>query len=161
VPTESFARRLRMELLSKENRVRPVAELVNVHAIGPGAVRSLSPFARPMNALAFAVAGILVIMGVYTITRELSPLFLPGLNQRAMSAEAAAIEREIDIQLSHIDYFQQTSTESSVALKQVTEKNLDHLNEALIKNEAASFEEPATPESIDAQLDEMLKAVIE
>ncbi len=163
-PREEFSSRLRTELLSREAQALPVAQLMNVHVMGPS--RAYLQFSKPLNALAFAVASVLVIVGVYTITQELSPLFLPGINQREISAEAAEIEKEINIQLSQIDYFQQASHESTKALTQVTQKNLDHLNEVLIQNEAASVQQsseeapnPLTQEQINGELQKMLDEV--
>src|SRR3989344_3527451 len=38
--------------------------------------------------MSFSLAGILLVLSIYYATRELSPLFLPGLNQEKVVAEA-------------------------------------------------------------------------
>ncbi len=126
-PRGSFARESKMRVCALPQRSASAsAELASYPAF----------FQRSISSLTFAVASVLIILGIYTMTRELSPLFLPGLNQKKISAEAESVNKQIDIELSQIAYFQNASKESSRALKQVTQPQLDHLNETLIENEA-------------------------
>jgi competence protein ComGC len=173
-PTEEFSGRLKQKLEALHTiKQLPVAKLMNVRPAESAyaftiasRLRRLSPFPQSANAFVFAVASVLVLVGVYTITKELSPFFLPGLNQRGISAEADMVQTQINIQLSQLEYFQTTSQNSAAALKEVTEPGLDHLNEALIQNESQAVEKspeaaeiPERNKDINSQLEQMLEEV--
>lgn len=166
------------KILTEFKRLSPRKEFINASKMR---IFSIVPDEKPqalfmgtnpvflrtsMNSLTFVFASIVIIMGAYLATQELSPLFLPGLNQKKISAEAEMIGKQIDIQLSQISYFQKTSEESADALKEITSKNLDHLNETLIQHEAQTVQKTSDPEqkvqaheTITNEVNELLQEV--
>lgn len=162
-PDADFAQKLRTELLSRQQPQKPfveipLARLMNVRSTHAYSTR-MSYVQQPFNAFAFALTGILIVVGVYTITQELSPLFLPGLNQKRITAEAEMVGKQIDIQLSQIEYFKTTTQKSASALKEVTEPTLDHLNETLLKNESQSLVDADSQQNLNEQVQDLLQVV--
>jgi hypothetical protein len=109
-------------------------------------------------------AMIALITAIYFATSELSPLFLPSLNQNKVVAEAQMIKATIDIQLSHIQKFEESAQQSTIALKKVASNNPTHLNESVIKNEEKEIDlsqilnqSPTTTQSINSILNELTK----
>lgn len=94
-------------------------------------------------AVAGAVAGVFLI--IYLTTSQLSPLFLPGLNKHGVIAEADMVNASINVQLSHIQRFEQTASESATVLKEVAANTPNHLSESVIKDEQSKInsESPA------------------
>ncbi|KKS83006.1 MAG: hypothetical protein UV58_C0002G0016 [Candidatus Wolfebacteria bacterium GW2011_GWC1_43_10] len=86
--------------------------------------------------LSFTVGVAVLILSIFYATRELSPLFLPGLNEKRVVAEAEMINSQIDIQLSQLEHFQETSQKGNQALQQAANTQLNHLNETVIEKEA-------------------------
>lgn len=140
-PRDDFVRESRARVLS--SIVRHAAPQARLTGFKPQLNSLRSPL---LNTFTFVFTGAIVLFGVYVITQELSPLFLPGLNQKAVSAEAEMVGKQINIQLSQIHYFEQTSKDGIQALKEVTEPGMDHLNQALIENEAESVKKTTEPE---------------
>ncbi len=94
-----------------------------------------SLFQNVWRGLAVATATVGLFIIIYLATSQLSPLFLPGLNQRGVVAEADMINASIDVQLSHIQRFEQDASESASALKEVAANTPAHLSESVIKGE--------------------------
>jgi hypothetical protein len=94
-----------------------------------------SLFQSIWRGLAITTAAVGLFIIIYLATSQLSPLFLPGLNQRGIVAEADMVNTSIDVQLSHIQHFEQTASESASALKEVAANTPAHLNESIIKGE--------------------------
>ncbi len=114
------------------------------------------------NSVSFALVGMLLIVGVYYATQQLSPLFLPGLNEKSITAEAEMVESRIDVQLSQLNYFENTSQESNTVLQQVSENSLDHLNAPIIEHETSQIEEHTdTATTTVIELNDVLKALSE
>ena len=108
-----------------------------------------SLFQSVWRGLAVATAAIGLFLIIYLATSQLSPLFLPGLNQRGVIAEADMVNASIDVQLSHIQRFEQDASESTSALKEVAASTPAHLSESVIKSEQTEINSasPNNPES--------------
>jgi len=124
-------------------------------------VLSQSFLSHPLRAIAFTFAGVLIIVTAYTATQEISPLFLPGLNQGKVVAEAEMINKTINIELDRLEYFDATNKTGSSALNQVTSKQLDHLNQSILEKEAQNIGTGTlSPEvEMNEKLNEILKQI--
>lgn len=124
---------------------------------------SLSKFLwGPVRIVSFVTAGFLLIFSLYSLSQELSPLFLPGLNQKKITAEAEAVDAAINIHLSQIAYFEKTSKETSKILEQIAVKQLDHLNEIVIQKETEEIASSLIKTgSLNQEIADLLKAVSE
>jgi hypothetical protein len=101
-------------------------------------------FSNGFRSILMVSATIAVLAGIYFATTQLSPLFLPGLNQRGVVAEADMINAAISVHFSPIDKFEQTTKESADALKEVTTDAPSHLNSTVIKNEQSKVDSAFT-----------------
>lgn len=94
----------------------------------------------------FFVAGsTAIVIGLLYGSRYFSPLFLPGLNQEKIIAEATDINHTISIQLSQLDYFDTASQASNHALSQVSAPSLNHLNTEILSNDTKQIQALAAP----------------
>ena len=100
----------------------------------------LSPKA-PLQLASFVAVMTLLIGATYYATTQISPLFLPGLNQDRIVAEAEMIEQSISIELERLDYFVYVAEESTSVLNSVASSEFDHLNTTTIEKEAQQLEE--------------------
>ncbi len=92
----------------------------------------------PLRSISFLIAGIAIaVMSVYAI-EELSPVLLPGLNSQKITAEAEIVNQQMNIQLSQLHTFDATVQQSNDALHQITQPQLNHLNNTIIQQETAT-----------------------
>lgn len=113
---------------------------------------------KSFRAVFLAGATIAILFAIYFATAQLSPLFLPGLNQNGIIAEADMINTSIDIQLSNIQKFDATTKQSITVLQEITANTPDHLSEEVIKSEQEKIELPASTQT-DDQINSILKAI--
>jgi len=114
---------------------------------------------RTMRVASFVVGGAAIVMLAYVATQQLSPLFLPGLSQTKIVAEADSVDRIIDIELQRVTYFKTTSKESSNAINLITTKTLDHLNDGIINSEVQSLNVSSTDPQLNQNINEFLDVI--
>ncbi len=131
----------------------------------PAKLRSYSLkniFSSSGRVISVAVATAIILIGIYFATSQLSPLFLPGLNQSKVVAEANMVNNTIDIQLSHITKFEQTAKASTTALKEVAATTPSHINSSIIQAEQSQIDSAfnADPQSQNNQdINNILKSI--
>jgi hypothetical protein len=118
-------------------------------------------FSTTFRTVLLASATVAVLAGIYFATTQLSPLFLPGLSQNGIIAEADMINATINLQLSHVQRFEQTAKESTAALKEVSTNNPGHLNETIIKTEQGKIDSliPAGSADVTREINDILKTI--
>jgi hypothetical protein len=165
-PRDEFSRTSRKLVLASPRKNEPAPDAVGTLAGVPrGWADTLSyGLHRSLRIAVFAVAGLAVLATSYLATRELSPLFLPGLNAQRISAEADMIDAQIDIQLSKLDHFKQTSSQSATALHYAARQDMDHLNEPIIQKETNTIENtiaqtPAPASQVNEELNDIIDAL--
>ena len=151
-PREEYTRLSKERILSSSQEVY-TPELT----YSPSSLLLRSSF----NSVSFALVGMVLIVGVYYATQQLSPLFLPGLNEKSIIAEAEMVESRIDVQLSQLNYFENTSQESNILLQQSSENSLDHLNVPIIQHETSHIEENTMTDATSTvlELNDVLRAL--
>jgi len=160
-PSDEFSARSKRYLLTlpRKSATFDVPDIVS-RPLGNVAVALFSR--RGMQLAWFAIAIVLVISGTYVATRELSPLFLPGLSHSKITAEAEAVNDTIQIELGRINYFQQASQESEDALTHVTQNTPDHLNKSILNREASSMQNAqSSPIEINQEINSLLEYINE
>lgn len=93
----------------------------------------------------FVSIGLSILLISLYATRELSPVLFPGLSPQSITAEAEMLNSNMNIELSRLGYFDTTSQESSAALKQLSQKQFNHLNDTIITSEATILKEATAP----------------
>jgi len=104
---------------------------------------------RSFKIVSFSLIGLTMALAVYAVTQELSPLFLPGLNQNKIAAEAEAINATINIEFDRIERFDIAAQESAQALSEAGPQAFSHLNETIIQREAQRIERTTQQPSYD------------
>lgn len=115
-----------------------------------------------VNTASLVMAVGLLAMGVYVATIQLSPLLLPGLNEKKIVAEADMINQTISIQLAQIEHFKKTARETTSALNNVSTQQLNHLNETVIGTEAQKItqvEDPSAIHDINTEINNILDTI--
>jgi|GEM_PF-1632400 len=117
-------------------------------------------FSTTFRTVMVASATLAVLAAIYFAIVQLSPLFLPGLNRDRIVAEADMINSTINVQLSHLQRFEQTSKESAAALKEITANNPSHLNETIIKDEQEKINSLVpSSDNTSQDVNDILKAI--
>ncbi len=88
----------------------------------------------------FVSVGLSILIISLYATRELSPVLFPGLSPQSITAEAEMLTSSMNIELSRLGYFDTASQESSAALKQLSQKQLNHLNDTIIGSEVTTIQ---------------------
>lgn len=88
----------------------------------------------------FVSVGLSILIISLYATRELSPVLFPGLSPQSITAEAEMLTSSMNIELSRLGYFDTASQESSAALKQLSQKQLNHLNDTIIGSEVITIQ---------------------
>ncbi|MFA7201586.1 MAG: hypothetical protein WC099_01140 [Candidatus Paceibacterota bacterium] len=98
----------------------------------------------------------ILIISLYA-THELSPVLFPGLSPQSITAEAEMLNSNMNIELSRLGYFDTTAQESSAALKQLSQKQFNHLNDTIITSEATALQETiSTPSDDTTQINALI-----
>ncbi len=154
---------------SRESRTLIIARKPNISTIQPHTVSVT--WAQRLRTGAFntirigsfvAVATAIILISFYA-TRELSPLLLPGLNTQRITAEAQMLNSAMNIELNNLGYFNTSSQESTNALEQLSQKQLNHLNDTIIKsevkelNQAVASSTPTSSTDLNSLIQELSK----
>ena len=149
-PTEDFSTRSRMLVLAAPHTTSAITQ----------------PTYRISTAIAirtalFIAGSAIILGGLMYGSQYFSPLFLPGLNQDKVIAEADMIDNTITIQLSKLNYFDTASQASAHALSQVAAPTLNHLNATVILNDSQQIQElsPTDTDTTSEQIQDILKAL--
>ncbi len=153
-PNKDYSKKSRLTLLSHIQPSRfgvraTLASLLN---------NGLSPKA-PLQLASFIAVMALLIGGTYYATTQISPFFLPGLNQDRIVAEAEMIEQSISIELDKLDYFVYVAEQSNDMLNSVASSEFNHLNTTTIEKEAQQLEkvEALSDNELSGELNTLLE----
>ncbi len=134
-PKEEFSNRSKTALLSyfSQNKSYPKLETTLAKKESPKLVSSL--VRKVAVSFSFTLAALILLVGIFYLTREISPLFLPGLNESKIRAEAEVINNQINIKFSQLEKFKETASQENKILRQTATNQLDHLNEIVLDKE--------------------------
>lgn len=139
-PNEDFTKKSRL-IIVQTPFTPTISEKINLESatreLRKYSIRDL--FSNSFRSVLMFSATVAVLAGIYFATTQLSPLFLPGLNQKGILAEADMVNATINLQLSHVSKFEQNAKESTAALKEVTTNTPSHLNSAIIQDEQSEI----------------------
>jgi hypothetical protein len=152
-PTQDFSARSRRLILASAQAAHSdtIPETLHAYRFSTIMVRTTL----------FAAGMAIVLTGLFYGSQYFSPLFLPGLNQDKIVAEADMIDNTITIQLSQLHYFDTTSQASAHALKQVANPTLSHLNTAVIFSDTQQIQmlSPTDTDTTSQQIQDILKTL--
>jgi hypothetical protein len=155
-PEKDYTKESRLLVLSsfKHNPLEATASLVS--QFNPATV-----WHAPLRIGSFLAVIALLVGGIYYSTTQLSPLFLPGLNQEKIVAEADMIERTINVELQQLEHFSYVATESNEALEEVSVNQADHLHTATLEKEADAIDRALPQESVEIseELNQLLNTI--
>jgi hypothetical protein len=158
-PSEDFSIKSRSIILNTQKGNRELYKSVfNFSNIIRNVVRD------SMRIVSFATISAVIIFGIYMATKELSPLFLPGLNKDNVVAEAEMVKSSIDIQLNSLKYFDEASKQGGDALTQITEKSFNHLNKTILNEEMDSVKSlisSSTADELNSKIDDLIDKAAE
>lgn len=97
----------------------------------------------------------ILVISLYA-TNELSPVLFPGLSPQSITAEAEMVTSNMNIELSRLGYFDTASQESSAALKQLSQKQFNHLNDIIISSEATDLRKVTAAPSDETQINALI-----
>lgn len=152
-PSQDFSARSRRLVLASARTPHQDATLETMHAHRTTVI--------VVRTALFATGTAIVLAGLFYGSRYFSPLFLPGLNQDKIVAEADMIDSTITIQLSQLHYFDTASQASTHALNQVAAAPLNHLNATAISNDADQIQtlSPTDTDTTSQQIQDILKTL--
>jgi len=143
------------EILKTFKNIQPDAEYSRISKLAIFGVPAI-PQRKPIFnwQVAFSLASLLLILISGNIMRNLKPS-APNLNVSALETEFKNLD--IDIHLAKIDYSQRIDKTVSLALKEITEKQANHLNPIILESEQNKLNgEPANDKEIDNLLNQIL-----
>ena len=146
VPNSDFTKKSRFLVLSSQPD--------EISSENPALVptTSFGNFALIFKASSFSLAGVLLLVFIYYIGMQISPLFLPGLNYKNIIAEADSVNSQINIQLSQLRYFKEASNEGQNVLKEVSLNSPNYLSRPVISKEAQSINQSVLDPSYNNQV---------
>lgn len=104
--------------------------------------------------LTFTLASLLLVLiagGLFNYLKPSAP------NLSAQSLEADLQNLNINIQLAKIEYYQKSGETVSLALKEISENQISHLNPLILESEENQLEEkPSTDEDIENLLEQLI-----
>ncbi len=151
-----------IEQLEQFRRIQPRAEfseqskslILSSPRLSPESISSTSWGVRVQYGMSsilrigsFVSIGLSILIVSLYATRELSPVLFPGLSPQSITAEAEMLTSNMNIELSRLGYFDTASQESNTALKQLSQKQLNHLNDTIIGSEAATIQKSTSSSS--------------
>ncbi len=152
-PSQDFSARSRRLILASPRATEPDAAL--------GSMRTHRTVVIIVRTALFAAGTAVVVAGLLYGSQYFSPLFLPGLNQEKIVAEADMINGTITIQLSQLNYFDTASQASAHALNQVAASPLNHLNTTAISNDTEQIQtmSPTDTDATSQQIQDILQTL--
>ena len=144
-----------IEILKKIRQIQPDAEYGRLSKLAI-LNASVAPKKRPFFnwQLAFTMAGLLLILISGALINDSRPT-APNLNAQALKMEFQNLS--INIQLAKIEYSQNVDEAVSLALKEITDKQTDHLNPIILESEQNKLNpEYSNSKDIDNLLNQLL-----
>jgi hypothetical protein len=114
---------------------------------------------RSLRIVSFSAVALFLCAALYYATAQLSPLFLPGLNQNSIIAEADMVDQKINIEVQQVDHFSAVTKESNRLLDGVTKSTFDHLNTSAIGTETPQID--SISGQADTQLNNQLNSILQ
>lgn len=152
-----------LEILKKIRQIQPDAEygrLSKLAILSAPVSPKKRPFFNPLTTLrmnwqlAFTMAGLLLILISGALINNSKPT-APNLNAQALKTEFQDLN--INVQLAKIEYSQNVDEAVSLALKEITEKQTDHLNPIILESEQDKLNsESSNNKDIDSLLNQLL-----
>lgn len=136
-PNPNFALATKLAILDSKKRVSPFAQVANY-----------------AFALGLASLFMVVMAGASALFRTSVPL-LTDAGAESLVKEAGKVSRDIDIQLQEIDYYALTAKQSTLALNEAYDSDVNHINDSVIQREAGrtNYSNPRNNE-VDSMLNE-------
>lgn len=104
--------------------------------------------------LAFSLAGLLLVLISGSLLHYLKPS-APNLSAQALETDLQNLN--INIQLAKIEYYQKSGEIVSLALKEISENQISHLNPLILESEKEQLEESSSiNENIENLLNQLL-----
>ena len=144
-----------IEILKKIRQIQPDAEYGRLSKLAI-LNASVAPKKRPFFnwQLAFTMAELLLILISGALINDSRPT-APNLNAQALKMEFQNLS--INIQLAKIEYSQNVDEAVSLALKEITDKQTDHLNPIILESEQNKLNpEYSNSKDIDNLLNQLL-----
>ena len=154
-PDKDFTTKSRLLVLAAPREDRVSATPVLVGALTTGRTIAV----RSLRIVSFTAVALFLCAAIYYATTQLSPLFLPGLNQNSIIAEADMVDQKINIEVQQIDHFSAVTKESNQILDGVTKSNFDHLNTSAIGSETPQID--SISGQSDTQLNSQLNSILQ
>ena len=144
-----------LEILKKIGQIQPDAEysrLSKLAILNASVASKKRPFFNWQ--LAFTMAELLLILISGALINDSRPT-APNLNAQALKTEFQNLS--INIQLAKIEYSQNVDEAVSLALKEITDKQTDHLNPIILESEQNKLNsESSNNKDIDNLLNQLL-----
>jgi len=151
-----------IESLKKLSQIQPDAEYSRFSKF-----TILSAPALPINnersriinwQVAFSLAGLLLVLITGNLMHNFKPT-APNLNAQALETELKNLN--IDIQLAKIDYSQKVDETVSLALREISQKQTDHLNPIILESEQTILNaEPSSDNQNKKEIDNLLDQIL-
>ncbi len=108
--------------------------------------------------VAFSLAGLLLVLITGNLMHNFKPT-APNLNAQALETELKNLN--IDIQLAKIDYSQKVDETVSLALREISQKQTDHLNPIILESEQTILNaEPSSDNQNKKEIDNLLDQIL-
>jgi len=149
-----------IEILKKLSQIQPDAGYSRLSKLVILGAPVLSIKKRPIFnwQVAFSLAGLLLVLITGNMLHNLKPT-APNLNTLTLETELKDLN--IDIQLAKIDYSQKVNETVSLALKEIGQKQTDHLNPIILESEQTKLSaEPASDNQNKKEIDNLLDQVL-
>lgn len=149
-----------IEILKKLSQIQPDAGYSRLSKLAILGAPVLSIKKRPIFnwQVAFSLAGLLLVLITGNMLHNLKPT-APNLNTLTLETELKDLN--IDIQLAKIDYSQKVNETVSLALKEIGQKQTDHLNPIILESEQIKLNtEPSNNNQDKKEIDNLLDQVL-
>ena len=149
-----------VESLKKLSQIQPNAEYSRLSKLAILSVPALPIKKQPIFnwQVAFSLVGLLLVLITGGLMRNLKPT-APNLNAQALETELKDLN--IDIQLAKIDYSQKVNETISLALREISQKQTDHLNPIILESEQTKLNtEPSSDNQNKKEIDNLLDQIL-
>ncbi len=149
-----------IEILKKLSQIQPDAGYSRLSKLAILGVPALPIKKQPIFnwQVAFSLASLLLVLITGNLMHNLKPT-APNLNAQALETELKDLN--IDIQLAKIDYSQKVDETVSLALKEISQKQTDHLNPIILESEQTKLNAgPSNNSQNKKEIDNLLDQIL-
>ncbi len=149
-----------IESLRKLSQIQPDADYGRFSKLAILSVPALPIKKQPIFnwQVAFSLVGLLLVLITGNLMHNFKPT-APNLNAQALETELKDLN--IDIQLAKIDYSQKVDEAVSLALKEISQKQTDHLNPIILESEQTQLNaEPSSDSQNKKEIDNLLDQIL-